>query len=60
MYGMFCRCPYLTDLDLFRNNTAHGFQLLNNAFDNIPNDLSFYERSQILEQLGALLTKLRD
>lgn len=50
----------LTDLDLFRNNTAHGFQLLNNAFDNIPNDLSFYERSQILEQLGALLTKLRD
>ncbi|SFI32961.1 chromosome partitioning protein, ParB family [Pseudobutyrivibrio sp. OR37] len=47
------------DLERFRDNTAHGFELLNIAFDNIPEDVSFHERSQILEQLGTLLNKLK-
>lgn len=50
----------VSDLDLFRNKASHGFELLNNAFDNIPADLTFHERAQILEQLGELLTKLKD
>lgn len=46
-------------LDSFRDKTAQGFEILNNAFDNIPDDVSFYEKSQILEQLGTLLNKLK-
>jgi len=46
-------------LSSFRNKTAQGFEILNNAFDNIPDDVSFHEKSEILEQLGALLDKLK-
>lgn len=48
------------DIDTFRNITAHGFELLNTAFDNIPEDVTFHERSLILEQLGSLLDKLKN
>jgi len=44
--------------DSFMEIARHGFEILANAFDNIPDEVSYRDRTELLTQIETLLTKL--
>ena len=44
--------------DSFMEIARHGFEILADAFDNIPDEVSYRDRTELLTQIETLLTKL--